>query len=83
MGSHGLIVRVLSLSVIFYLMWSGKSLHASCILPFGMCSLSACRIVGGRMYRIAMVKCLFLFVWILTSCSSVLCVLMFLGCLRG
>ena len=27
----------------------------------------------------AMVKCLFLFVWILTSCGSVLFVLMFLG----
>ena len=30
------------------------------------------------MYRFAMVKCLFLFVWIMTSCSYVLCVLMFL-----
>ena len=30
------------------------------------------------MYRFAMVECLLLFVWILTSCSSVLCVL-FLG----
>ena len=31
------------------------------------------------MYKFAMMKCLFLFVWILTNCSSVLCVLMFLG----
>ena len=31
------------------------------------------------MYRFAIVKCLILFVWILTSCSSVLCVLMSLG----
>lgn len=33
----------------------------------------------GGIYRFAMVKCLFLFVWILTSCSSVLCVLMVFG----
>ena len=31
------------------------------------------------MFRFAMVECLFLFVWILANCSSVLCVLMFLG----
>ena len=31
------------------------------------------------MYKFAMVKCLFLFKWILTNCISVLCVLMFLG----
>ena len=33
----------------------------------------------GGMYRFAMVRCLFLLVSILTNCSSVLCVLMFLG----
>ena len=40
-GSHGLLVRVVSLSVIVYLMCSGKSLHVLCILPFVMWSLSA------------------------------------------
>ena len=45
-GSHGLLVRVVSLSVIFCLMCSGKSLYVLCILPFG---LSACRIMLVRM----------------------------------
>ena len=35
-GSHGLLVRVVSLSVIFCLMCYGKSLHVLCILRFGM-----------------------------------------------
>ena len=47
-GSHELLV---CLSVIFCLMCSGKSLHVLCILPFGMWSLSA--------YRIMLVRVLF------------------------
>ena len=35
-GSHGLLLCVVSLSVILCLMCSGKSLHVLCILPFGM-----------------------------------------------
>ena len=45
--SHGLLVRVVSLSVIFCLMYSGKNLL--CILPFGMWCVSACRIILVRM----------------------------------
>ena len=48
-GSNGSLVCVVSLSVIFCLMCSGKSLHVLCILPFGMWCLSACRIMLVRM----------------------------------
>ena len=48
-GSHGFLVRVVSLSVFYCLMCSGKSLHVLCILPFGMWSLSTCRIMLVRM----------------------------------
>ena len=44
-GSHGLLVCVLSLSVIFCLMCSSKSLYVLCILRFGMCCLSVCIII--------------------------------------
>ena len=33
-GSHGLLVRVVFLSVIFCLVCSGKRMHVLCILPF-------------------------------------------------
>ena len=48
-GSCGLLVRVVSLSAIFCLMCSGKSLHVLCILPFEMWCLSACKIMLVRM----------------------------------
>ena len=48
MRSHGLLVRVVSLSVILCLLCSGKSLHVLCISSFGMWSLSACRIMLVR-----------------------------------
>ena len=41
-GSHGSLVRVVSLSVIFSLMCSGKSLHVLCILECGVCLLELC-----------------------------------------
>ena len=46
--SHGLLVRVVSLSVILCLLCSGKSLHVLWILLFGTWSLSACRIMLVR-----------------------------------
>ena len=61
LGSCGFCVLVASLCDIFILMWSGKSLHVSCILPLGMLCLSAksimfvnvvfavCTSVGGVM----------------------------------
>ena len=48
-GSCAMLVRVVSLSVIFCLMCSGKSLHVLCIWTFGMWCLSACRIMLVRM----------------------------------
>lgn len=45
MGSHVLFVRVVSLCAILCLICSGKSLHVLCILPLGMLSLSACRMM--------------------------------------
>ena len=48
-GSHGLLLRVVSLRVIFCLMCSSKSLHVLWILPFEMWCLSACWIMLVRM----------------------------------
>ena len=41
-----------------------------------------CLVVFRGMYRFAMVRLFFLFVWILTNLCSVLCVLMFFECLN-
>ena len=35
----------------------------------------------GGIYKFAMVRCLLVSVWILINCSSLLCVVLFLGCL--
>ena len=42
-GSQVLALRMLFLCVIVHTMWSGKSRHLLCILPFGMVCLSAIR----------------------------------------
>ena len=44
-GSQVFALLVLSLCSILRSMWSGKSLHLLCILPFGMWCLSASRIM--------------------------------------
>lgn len=67
-GSHGLLVRVVSLSVILCLMCSGKSLHVLCILPFGMCSLSACRIM---LVRVLLAVCVFVGLVVSEKAASV------------
>ena len=59
-GSCGLLVRVVSLSVIFYLMCSGKSLHVLCILPFVMWYLSACSIM---LVKMLLAVCRFVGLW--------------------
>ena len=74
MGSHGLLVRVVSLSVIFCLMCSGKRLHVLCILPFGMWCLSACRIM---LVKMLLAVCRFVGVVVsdkAASVSSVYCI---------
>ena len=54
-----------------------------CSMQYGMSASSVAwcgdTVSRGGIYKFAMVRCLFLFMWILISCSSVLCVLMFLG----
>ena len=40
-GSYVFSLLMLSLCVLLHIMWSGKSLHLLCILPFGMLCLSA------------------------------------------
>ena len=40
-GSQVFALLMLFLCVILHTMWSGKSLQLLCILPFGMCCLSA------------------------------------------
>ena len=47
-GSPGLLVRVVSLSMILCLKCSGKSSHVLFILPFGIWSLSTCKIMLVR-----------------------------------
>ena len=43
--SQVLALLMLFLCVIFYTMWSGKSLQLLCILPFGILCLSAIRMM--------------------------------------
>ena len=69
-GSWNLLVRVVSLSLIFCLMFSDKSLHVLCILPFGMWCLSACRIMFVRML---LAVCGFLVVVVSEKAVSVCC----------
>ena len=44
-GSHVFALLMLFLCVIWHTMWSGKSLQLLCILPFGILSLPAIRIM--------------------------------------
>ena len=48
-GLHGLLVRVVSVSVIYCPMCSSESLHVLYILPFGMWCMSACKLMLMRM----------------------------------
>ena len=47
---------ILFLCVILHTMWSGKSMQLLCILPFGIFSLSALRVM---FVKIILVMCMF------------------------